>query len=88
MKFHTFCAEARHQRQPLRPVSLREWWQGYTELELARQRLELQQPCASLPQFSSFLSRLFSGRVLFTLNLLKGFGELPIPATEHFTGFI
>lgn len=42
MALYTFRAEPRHQRQPERPVSLRERRQGDAELELAGQRLELE----------------------------------------------
>lgn len=39
-------------------------------------------------QFSSFLSSLKRGRVLFILNLLKGFGELSVPATKLSAYFV
>ena len=42
MALGTICSQRR--RQPQRPVPLRERWQGDAELELARQRLERQQP--------------------------------------------
>jgi len=37
-------------------------------------------------QLFSFLS--FFGRVLLTLNLLKGFHNLPAPPSQHFTDFL
>lgn len=55
---------AEPQWQPQRPVSLRGWWQGDSQLELARQQLEQQQP-GSPPRNSLHFSPAFVGEFCF-----------------------
>ena len=88
----TSCTlRAERRRQPQRPVRDRERRQGGGELELARQRLELQQPGSAFRNSLHFFpaSIFFVGRgVLFTTSEFEWFSlfhQLSIPATHHFT---
>ena len=56
---------SQRQWQPLRPVPLLEWREVELELQLARERLERQQPGGSARLLSSFLPGSLSRGVFF-----------------------